>query len=108
MQARADIEPRARNDDGVDERPFDPVVDRRLVALVDDADRHQQHPRAHVDAAGDQEIDVGLFQFDLSALLESFDEGMFELELTDKAAPVTWETDGAGQATRSGQTERPV
>ena len=51
VHARADLEPRRRDDDRVDEGALDAVVDRRLVPLVDDADRHQQHPGADVERA---------------------------------------------------------
>ena len=43
VDAGADIEPRRGDDDGVDERALDAVEDRRLVPLVDDPDRDQQH-----------------------------------------------------------------
>ena len=85
MDAGADFEPGRRDDHGVDERPLDTVVDRRLVALVEDADRHQQHAGAHVEAAGQQEVDIRLFELELAAFLEPLDEGVLQLELTDEA-----------------------
>jgi len=57
------------------------------VTLVDDAHRHQQHPRPHVERAGHQEIDVRLFQLDLTVLFQSLDERMLQLELGDELNP---------------------
>ncbi len=85
VDAGADFEPCRRHDHGVDERALDTVVDRRLVALVEDADRHQQHAGAHVEAARQQEVDVGLFQFQFAALFQALDERVLELEFTDEA-----------------------
>ena len=85
VDAGADLEPGGRHDHGVDERALDAVVDRRLVTLVEDADRHQQHAGAHVEAARQQEVDVGLFELQLAALLEALDERVLELELADEA-----------------------
>ena len=73
------------NDDRVDERPLDAVEDRRLVALVDDADRHEQHARADVEAARQQEVEVGLLELELARLFEALDERVLELELADEA-----------------------
>ena len=84
MDAGADVEPRGRNDDGIDERPLDAVEDRRLVPLVDDADRHQHHARAQVEPARQQEVDVGLLELQLAALFEPFDERVLQLELADE------------------------
>ena len=88
VHAGADLEPRGRDDDRVDERPLDAVEDRRLVALVDDADRHQQHAGADVEAARQQEVDVGLFELELAGFLEALDERVLELELADEADAV--------------------
>ncbi|MEO5819601.1 MAG: hypothetical protein ABIT71_03790 [Vicinamibacteraceae bacterium] len=84
MDAGADLEPRRRHDQGVDERALDAVVDRRLVAFVEDADRHQQHAGPDVEAPGEQEVDVRLFQLEFAALLEPLDESVLELQLTDE------------------------
>src|SRR5262249_18048031 len=43
VNASTDIEPRARNDHGVDEGALDAIEHGRLVAFVDDAYGHQQH-----------------------------------------------------------------
>ncbi len=88
MNAGADLEPRRRDDDRVDERPLDAVVDRRLVALVDDADRHQQHAGPDVERARQQEVDIGLLELQLAGLLEALDERVLELELADEADAV--------------------
>ena len=85
MDAGADLEPRRRDDHRVDERPLDAVVDRRLVPLVDDADRHQQHAGADVERARQQEVDVGLLELELAGFLEALDEGVLELQLADEA-----------------------
>ena len=84
VHAGADFEPGRRDDDRVDERPLDAVVDRRLVPLVDDADGHQHHAGAHVEAARQQEVDVGLLELQLARLFEPLDERVFELELADE------------------------
>src|SRR4029079_2554723 len=65
--ARAVFKPGGRDDEGVDEGTLDALKRGRLVTLVDDAHRHQQHPRPHVERTGHQEIDVRLFQLDLTA-----------------------------------------
>ena len=87
-----------RNDHRVDERPLDAVVDRRLVALVDDADRHQHHAGAHVEPPREQEIDVRLFELELAAFLEPFDERVLQLQLAD-------EPDAIAEAVRDEQHE---
>ncbi len=98
MHTRADFEPCGRDDDGIDERPLDAVIRWRLVALVDDADRYQHHPCAHVEAARQQKIDVGLFELELSGFFEPFDQRVLELQLAD-------ETDAVAEAMRDQQDE---
>ena len=98
MHAGADLEPRGRDDDGVDERALDAVEDRRLVPLVDDAHGHEQHAGAHVEAARQQEVDVGLLQFQLAGFFEPLDEGVLQFQLADEADPV-------GEAVRDEQDE---
>ena len=44
------VAPRRRHDHRVNEGPLDAVEGRRLVTLVDDADRHEHHARAQVEA----------------------------------------------------------
>ena len=87
-----------RNDERVDERPLHAVVDRRLVALVDDADRHQHHARPHVEPPREQEVDVGLFELELAGFLESLDQRVFQLQLAD-------EPDAIAEAVRQQQHE---
>ena len=55
------------------------------MTLVDDADRHQQHAGADVEAARQQEVHVRLFQFELAGFFEAFDQGVFELDLAHEA-----------------------
>ena len=98
VHSRADVEPRRRHDDRIDERPLDAVVGGRLVPLVDDADRHEQHARAHVEAAGQQEVHVRLLELELSRFLEPFDERVLELQLADEA-------DAVAEAVRDEQHE---
>ena len=74
-----------RDDDRVDEGTLDAVEDRRLVALVDDAHRHEQHAGAEVEGPRQQEVDVGLLEFEFAGLFEPLDEGVLELELADEA-----------------------
>jgi hypothetical protein len=81
----ARLEPGRGHDDRIDERPLHAVVDGRFVALVDDADRNQQHACANVELARDQEVDVGLLELELTRLLETFHEGMLQLQLADEA-----------------------
>ena len=57
------------------------------MTLVDDAHRHQQHARAHVERTRQQEIDVRLFELELAAFFQSFDERVLQLELGDEANP---------------------
>ena len=84
MHAGAGIEPGGRHDDRVDERPLDAVEDRRLVPLVDDADRHEQHAGAEVQRGVHEEIEVRLLELQLAALFQPFDDGVLELELADE------------------------
>ena len=88
VHAGTRLEPGTRHDDGVDERPLDAVIHRRLVPLIDDADRHQEHPGAEVQLAGDEKVDVGLFELELPCLFEPLDKGMLQLELGDEPDPV--------------------
>ena len=88
VHAGADLEPRGRDDHRVDQRPLDAVEDRRFVPLVDDADRHQQHAGPDVEAAREQEVEIGLLELELAGLLESLDEGVLQLELADEADAV--------------------
>ena len=85
VHAGADVEPRGGDDHRVDERPLDAVEHRRLVPLVDDADRHQHHPGADVERSIEQEVDVRLFELELAGFLEPLDERVFQLELADEA-----------------------
>ena len=58
----------------------------------------EQHARADVERARQQEVDVGLLQLQLARLLEAFDEGVLELELADEA-------DAVGELVRDQQHE---
>ena len=58
------------------------------MALVDDADRHQQHPGSEVEAARDQEVEIGLFELELAGFLQALDEGVLQFELADEADAV--------------------
>ena len=60
---------------------MDTVVDRRLVALVDDADGHQQLACADAEAAVDEEIEVGLLELELAFVFAAFDECVLDFEL---------------------------
>ena len=84
----ADLEPCGRHDDRIDKRPLHAVVGGRLVPLVDDADRHEQHAGAHVEAARQQEVDICLLQLELARLFQPFDQCMLELELADESNAV--------------------
>ena len=88
VHAGAGIEPRGRDDDGVHERPLDSIEHGRLVTLVDDADRGQQHSGADVERARNQKVDIRLFQLELTRFFQAFDDRMLELELPDEAQPV--------------------
>ena len=44
-------------------------------------------PARTLNAARQQEVDVGLFQLQLAAFLEALDERVLELELADEADP---------------------
>ena len=55
------------------------------MSLVDDAHGHEQHPRAHVEPARDQKVEIGLLDLELAALLEPLDHGVLDLDLTDEA-----------------------
>ena len=84
----ARLEPGRRHDEGVDKRPLDAVEHRRLVALVDDADRHEQHPGAEVQRRAHEEIEVRLLELELPAFLEPLDHRVLELELADESQPI--------------------
>jgi hypothetical protein len=55
----------------------------RLVTLVDDADRYEHHARTEVQRRTHEEIDIGLFELELAALLQALDDGVLDLELAD-------------------------
>ena len=74
------------------------MIHRRLVPLVDDTDRHQEHAGAEVHGARDEEIDIGLFQLDLARRLEPLDKRVLELQLRHKPDPI-------GEAVREQQHE---
>ncbi len=69
----------------VHEGAFHPVKDRRLVPLVDDVDRREQHACADVEAPRQEEVEIGLFELELTMFFESLDERVLELELPDEA-----------------------
>jgi hypothetical protein len=54
------------------------------VALVDDANRHEQHSRANVERAGQQEVDIRLLEFQLALLFQTLDDSVLELQLADE------------------------
>ena len=58
------------------------------MPLVDDADRHEQHAGAHVEAARQQEVEICLLQLELAGLFQPFDQRMLELELADESNAV--------------------
>ena len=58
------------------------------MPLIDDPDRHQQHAGPEVEAARDQEVEIGLLELELAGFLQSFDEGVLQFELADKADAV--------------------
>ena len=98
--ADADVAPGGRNNHRVDHRPLDAVERGRLVPFVDDADRHQHHPRAQVEAAMHHQVDVGLFDGDLAGLFPAFDfdECVLDLDLRP-------ELDAIGKAMADHQDE---
>ena len=61
---------------------------RRLVALVDDAHRHEQLAGADVEPPVDQEVEVGLFELELAFVFTAFDNRVLELQLRDEPNPV--------------------
>src|SRR5262249_7346122 len=69
----------------VHERPLDAVKHWRLVAFIDQADRHEQLTSADVEAAVDQEIKVRLLQLHFTFFLESFDDRVLDLPFRDEA-----------------------
>lgn len=82
------LEPRGWNDHRFDQRSLDAVEHRRLVPLVDDADRHEQHASPDVKAARQQEVEVGLLQFEFAGLLEPSDQCVLQFQLADEADTV--------------------
>ena len=61
------------------------VVDRRLVAFVEDADRHEHHAGADVERARQEKVEIRLLELQLAAALEALDERVLQLELADEA-----------------------
>ena len=55
------------------------------MALVDDADGHEQLARADVEPAVDEEIEVRLFELELAFLFAAFDDRVLDFELGDEA-----------------------
>ena len=68
------------------------------MPLVDDADGYEQHAGAHVEAAGQQEVQIRLLELELSRFFEPFDERMLQLQLADEA-------DAIAEAVRDEQHE---
>ena len=85
VDSGAGLEPGRRHDDGIDQWALDAVVDGWLVPFVEDAHRHEQHPRADAEAPRNQKVDVGLLQLQLASFLEAFDERVFQFEFADEA-----------------------
>ena len=84
MNAGAGLEPGGGDDHRVHERALDTVVDRRLVAFVENAHRYQHHARANVETALDQKVDVRLLEFHLAGFFETLDKRVLQFELADK------------------------
>jgi hypothetical protein len=55
------------------------------MPLVDDADRHQHHAGAHVEAAREQKVHIGLFELELALLFASLDERVLDFHLAHEA-----------------------
>ena len=99
-RADAGVAPGRRHDHRVDEGPLDAVERRRLVPFVDDADGHQHHPGAQVEAAVHHQVEVGLLDRDLAGLFAAFDfdERVLDLDLRP-------ELDAIGKAVADHQDE---
>src|SRR5262249_37643644 len=78
VDAGSRVEPRRRNDEGVDEGALDSVKYGRLVSLVDDPNGHEQHAGSEVERGSEQEVQISLFELELTALLETFYKRMFD------------------------------
>lgn len=86
MRAGPDLEPRRRQQDRIDQRALDAVVDGRFVALVDDAKRHQEHARTQVEPARQQEVDVGLFELEFAPVrLKTLDKRVLQFQFADES-----------------------
>ncbi len=70
------------------------------MALVDDADGHEQLARADAEPAVDEEIEVRLFELELAFLFAAFDDRVLDFELRDEA-------DAIGEAVGEEQDEAP-
>ena len=57
----------------------------RPAARVDDADGREQHACPEVELARQQEIDVRLFELELSSNFETLNERMFQLQFADES-----------------------
>src|SRR6185503_17498708 len=88
VDAGAGVEPRGRDDNGVDERPLDAEKRRRLVTLVDDADRREEHAGAEVHLRLEAEVEVRLLDLELARFFEPFDEAVLDLDLANEPQPL--------------------
>src|SRR4029453_4735534 len=70
--ADAVLAPGRRQDARLDERAARREVRRRLVALVDEAHRHEKKARPDVDLGAHEEVEVGELARHLAALLVRF------------------------------------
>ena len=82
VDAEADFAPRARHDLGVDVGPVDAVVRRRLVVLVDEADRHQEQAGAATQARLELAFEPELLDFRFATVVGRGD-GVLPLPLGD-------------------------
>jgi len=84
VDAGPGFKPGRRYDHGIDERPLDAVVGGWFVPFVDDANRDEQHPGPHVEAAGQKKVEVRLLELHFAALFQTCDKCVLQLELPDE------------------------
>ena len=63
------------------------MKDRRLMPLVDDTHRDEEHAGPHIERPTDEEVDIRLLELKLAHGLARHDR-VLELELGDEADPV--------------------
>ncbi len=87
VHADPKLAPGRRNDARLDLIAKDAIVSRRLVGLVEDAERDEEQPAFDVDLVAELVVEPGLLDFGL-AVVSGADHGVLDLDLRVKSEPL--------------------